>query len=189
MSHVLEFEDKDINESYIIDSLVSGFDKIHSLDTNHLKNGLQIRNLKDVVLPHVYHGNAVVCYHLKSKPFQYSLEDERDLNQEHIAQYMSRNQYVPKFKQFWQEYKSAKYDFCNCSNSVNIKICPTMFSHPKKRLFCSEAVIRFIKKLDIVSQDINAEKISPEELGRWCGDVIGDSPFDPIPDIFYIDEL
>ena len=179
--YFINFNNNDKNTSFIMESLVSGFDGVNNVETNRFHNGLQIRNLKHVVEAKIKNGDAIACFHLKDSPFTYTLHEERNLSTEEIESYANNHKFTEFIQIFWEKYNTCTYDICNCSKAVNIDLFSS--KETKKRLFCSEAVVRFYQHIGIMDYKINAEKISPEELGSWCGDIFGVSPFISIPDV------
>ena len=168
--------------TYILESLVSGFDGVKNAETNSIHNGLQIRDLQHVVSNIVIDGGYVACYHLEKPIFKYSIIEERSLNDTELLAYITNSEYTDFIQYFWRKYKSKKYDFCNVCKAININLCISS-KNSKKRLFCSEAVIRFYQFIGLIDNKIKPEKISPEEIASWCGDVRGDNPFYSDPDI------
>tara|TARA_Y100000389_G_scaffold202403_1_gene247561 strand:+ start:15174 stop:15908 length:735 start_codon:yes stop_codon:yes gene_type:complete len=183
--HFFKFNNNRKSNSYIIESLVSGFDGVMNVETNRFHNGLQIRNLKDVVNSILDKGGYVAAFHLKKNDFfPFTIPEERMLNDEELFDYTYFNKKYNKIREFWTTYKKASYDCYNCSKAVNCIIpCINTKNNAKKRLFCSEAAVRFYQHLDIMDKNIDAEKISPEELASWCGDIKGESPFEIEPSI------
>ena len=174
----IDFKNNDKNKSFIMESLVSGLDGINDVQTNKMHNGLQIRDLREVAKIKVEkEKGAIACFHLKKPLFQYNLIQERKLSESEKNAYINNNENSLILKSFWENFEKTSYDFCRCSRSVNIKLPFLCDNDGKKRLFCSEAVIRLYQYLGLINKNINPEKISPEELGQWCGDIIGDAPF------------
>lgn len=179
----IDFKNKQKNNSYVLESLVSGFDGTNNIETNKLHNGLQIRELRQVVQNVIDNDGVVGCFHIKKSYFQYSVLEERNLTDDDIQAYIASHEYTDVFNTFWNDFRNAKYDFCNVSRSAGFKIPFMISKKKKKRLFCSEAVVELYKIMKLVNTNIEAELISPEELARWTGDVLGYSPFDNSPSI------
>ena len=179
--YFIDFNNNDKNTSFIVESLVSGFDGVNNVETNRFHNGLQIRNLQHVVEAKIKNGDAIACFHIKDSPFPYTLHEERNLDADYMEEYKNNHKFTEFIQIFWEKYSACTYDVCNCSKAININIFSSTQS--KKRLFCSEAVVRFYQHIGIMDYEIDAEKISPEELGSWCGDILGQSPFISIPDV------
>lgn len=179
--HFIDFQNKDHNETYVLESLVSGFDGINNVETNALHNGLQIRNLKKIVLSTVENGGTVGCFRLRKPVFNYSIQEEKLMSNIDLQAYVASHEYTYILRNYWNEFKNTKYDFCNVSRAAGFVI-PCLASNDKrKRLFCSEAVLTLYQHMGLVDEFIDAELISPEELGLWCGDVRGNSPFEKEP--------
>ena len=41
--------------------------------------------------------------------------------------------------------------------------------------------MRFYQGLGFIDLEVDPEKVTPGELGKWCGDIIGDTPFNTEP--------
>tara|TARA_Y100000389_G_scaffold204989_1_gene261701 strand:+ start:15443 stop:16276 length:834 start_codon:yes stop_codon:yes gene_type:complete len=177
--NVMNFKNKCRDKVYVLESLFA-FDGIKNVETNGT-NGLQIRDLREVVAHFLNNGGIIASFTLKNEIFEHTIVKERELSDEVLNNYKETHKYRHLIQAFWDLYKSSSYDFCNVSKSVGI-ILPCLSSGKKmKRLFCSEAVIRFYQVLGIINKDIDAELVSPQELGDWSNDLEGSSPFFPIP--------
>ena len=184
--NIIKLKNKEKNKTYILESLVSGFDGINNIESNKWHNGVQIRDLKEVVTTTIAKGGKVACMHLKEDLFKKSIHEENDMSTQELKAYYSEEigmENVNIIRKFWKKYSKSKYDFINCSRSIGLRPFFCCKKNTSKYLFCSEMVIYLYQDLGLISNDIEPEKISPEELGEWCGDIQGERPFKPIFDL------
>jgi len=174
-----EFRNKTDEDTYIIESTLTGVNRVKTVEINEMKNGLQIRNLKDVVEYELSKGAAIACFRLKDSPFKFTVNEESNLNKKEMIEYVYENKYKNKIQYFWKNHDLTSYN-CNCERSMGLEL-PFLRSKKRKRLFCSETIVRFYQDLGFIDLYIDAEKISPEELAKWCGDIIGDTSFESEP--------
>lgn len=183
--HFITFKNMKQEDSYVLESLVSGFDGIMNIETNKMHSGLQIRNLKDVVKMVVDDGGLVACFRLKKEIFQYPVTDERRMSEEQLQSYVENHEYTELVRSYWNDFKNTTYDFCNVTRAVGFFIPCLVSNVREKRLFCSEAVVRLYQRMRLIDENMDSELISPEELGVWCNNTIGNSPFFKDPYILY----
>ena len=174
----IDFDNKDPNETYILESSIYGSHGIKDIHTNKLKGGLQIRSLREIAKRNLKKDVAIGCYKIRHNKFKYTLEEERNLSKEEFEKYVEHNFKAIQLRNIWKNWQSSSYDWINCYTAVGFHN-PGCISKTNKRLFCSEFVIKLYQKISVVDTEIDAESISPQELGDWIGDVIGESPFYP----------
>lgn len=179
---IIKVKNKEKEQTCIIESLITIPGDPLSIERNRCHNGLQIRDMREVIQNFIDKGGIVGCFHLNDNSFPITLKTQRNLSEDNLDYYLKNLHHKDQFKQFWKKYSKSKYDCYNCGRAVGISL-PGFSKNTKSHMFCSEAVIRMYQHMNIVSNDIDAEKISPDELGKWCGDVKGDCPFYLEPDI------
>ena len=116
----LSYENND--ETYIIESTYAIYNRIINIDSNKLPRGLQIRRLKDVANTHIKTGGTVVALKLLNNPFNFTVNEQRQLNYTEKQIYInSRLSEKYKLNQFWNTYRNKKYVIFNCSKTVKKK--------------------------------------------------------------------
>jgi hypothetical protein len=143
-----EFPGKVCGQRYIIESLVSGplNDGVMDALTNKPKNGVQIRNLKEVL--------------------------DKNHSKKEIAAFRPgpiKDGGFERFEEFWNKYSRTRYDFYHCINAVlPEKLGDCLFRSMERDdfMFCSEMVTRLYQYLGLVPTSMNCELVSPEELVR-----------------------
>lgn len=149
----MKFEKKFNKDSYIIESIHGIHSNINSIDTNRLKNGLQIRKLKDVVDLHIKKGGIVVGIKLLNNPFNLTLMEEKNLSYKQKQIYInSRLSEKFRLNNFWNTYTNNKF---------------SLFKNIKKYKR-SEVVTKLYQCLDIVNNSIKPDKINPGEIAKSC---------------------
>lgn len=184
--NIIDIKNKRKDRTYILESLVSGFDGINNIESNKWHNGVQIRDLKKVVISTLTSGGKVACMHLKNNMFPLTIIEENKLNDVELKEYYSdkyRKEKMKIIKKFWGKYSKSKYDFINCARSVGLRPFCCFEKNTSKCLFCSEMVVYLYQDLGLIGKDTEPEKVSPEELGKWCGDIKGEKPFEPVFDL------
>lgn len=177
-TNFIDFENKDPNETYILESKIYGSRGIKDIRTNKLDGGLQIRNLREIATKKLKKDNALACYKIRHHKFKYTLEEERCLSKEDLEKYLEHNFKANNLRYIWENWQSASYDWINCYTTAGFHN-PELISKKNKVLFCSEFVIKLYQKISIIDTGLESESIGPKELGDWIGDVMGDSPFHP----------
>lgn len=177
--YFFEFKNKKDEETYIIESMLAGMSSIKEVENNEMENGLQIRNLKDVVEYELSNGASIACFRLKDSPFKFTVDEESELDKKDLIDYVYENKYRRRIEYFWKNHSLTSYN-CNCGRSIGLGI-PFLRSKKRRRLFCSETIVRFYQGLGFIDLEVDPEKVTPGELGKWCGDIIGDTPFNTEP--------
>lgn len=177
---LLNLKNNEDSKIYILESLISGLDTIYDTHSASLYNGVQVRELKSVVKNVIETGGCVASVPLKNNIFPKTVYEEKNLTKKELKIYYKSidDKIITGIKTFWKKFSKSKYDFWNVSRSVGLHMFFCFKKNTKKHLFCSELVIRLYQEMGIVEKNIDSEKISPEELGEWCGDVNGDCPYD-----------
>lgn len=177
-TNFIDFENKDVNETYILESKIYGSRGIKDIRTNKLKGGLQIRNLREIASKNLKKDYAIACYKIRYNKFKYSLEEERNLSKEELEKYLENNFKAVSLRYIWKNWQSASYDWINCYTAPGFHNSDCI-TKKNKRLFCSEFVIKLYQKISIIDTGLETDLIGPQELGDWIGDIMGDSPFHP----------
>jgi hypothetical protein len=143
-----QFEGKVENERYIIEAIISGpiNDGIMDAITNSPTNGVQIRNLKQILAKH----------HKRKDFAAFRVNFDTDMDN-----------LLEQFVEFWQNYSSKPYDFFHCLNAVIPKKLQHCFFPTMSRdeaMFCSEMAVRLYQFLGYIDPRVNPELFSPEEL-------------------------
>jgi len=156
------------DETYIIESTYAIYNRIINIDSNKLSRGLQIRRLKDVANTHINTGGTVVALKLLNNPFNFTVNEQRQLNYTEKQIYInSRLSEKYKLNQFWNTYRNEKYVIFNCSKTVKKKF-PFIKKNKQKKYFCSEAIIKLYQHFDIVDKNIKSEMVSPGNIVKYC---------------------
>jgi hypothetical protein len=174
----IDFDNKDPNETYILESKIYGSRGIKDIRTNKLDGGLQIRNLREIATKKLKKNYALACYKIRHNKFKYNLEEERDLSKEEFEKYVEHNFKATQLRNIWKNWQSSSYDWINCYTAPGFHT-PELISKKNKKLFCSEFVIKLYQKISIIDTGLESESIGPKELGDWISDIMGDSPFNP----------
>lgn len=182
---IINIKNKKRDQTCILESLISSPTDVCNIETNQWHNGLQIRDMKEVITNFISNGGKVACFHLNDNSFPLSIIDQRRLSNNHRDDYLLNLNNKDEFRKFWKKHSKSKYDCYNCGRAIGISF-PFFSKNTTKNMFCSEAVTRLYQYMNIMNNDIDPEKISPEELGGWCGDVKGDSPFYHEPDVIML---
>lgn len=141
----------DPNVWYILESVVSGpiNDGVPDAMTGHGSNGVQIRVLRDVVMAQ-HNKSSIVAVHVMD-PYLTELKQ--------------------KFDTFWGKYNDCKFDFVHCCFAVCYVPCSTCCIPQDAYFFCSEMATMFYQECGWISRDVQPEKVSPEELVEFVGDL------------------
>lgn len=149
---------------YIIESTNTFQKNISRIESNNLKNGLQIRKLKDVAESHIKQGGTVIALKLTDNPFYLTINQEINLNYKETQIYInSRLSEKYKLNDFWKSY-TTKIN----SSQNNIIDFFKSYKKRKKKYFCSEVVIKLYQHLDIINNNNIPKIIRPGEITKYC---------------------
>jgi len=175
----MNFNYKNNNETYIIESTYALYNHIINTDSNKLPRGLQIRKLEDVAKTHIKKGGTVVALKLLNNPFYLTVNEEKQLSYTEKQIYINSRLFKKyKINEFWNTYRNKKYVIFNCSKTVKKKF-PFIKNNKQKKHFCSEAIIKLYQHLDIVDKNIKSEMVSPGKIVKYCLNNKNEIIFDP----------